>query len=190
MAIDETWLPMYAPPPRDKHKFWLKSGEPLPNLPCQGIRERKRMLIMAMDFNGIAFWELCEEGTIVNDEVYRYFLERNIPNWMAKNNIKKPIIAHDNARPHVARLVTSYLDGNNIETWIQPPYSPDIQLCDFNCFGPLKRELKGIRYNNWSELINAINSVVDEGLQNGLFQGVKMLPDRWELVIDNNGEYI
>lgn len=190
LAIDETWVSMYTPPSRDKAKFWLKPGEQLPILPQQEKHERKRMLIMAMDINGIAFWELCEEGSIVNAEVYKNFLERNIPNWMANNNIKRPIISHDNARPHIARIVTSYFDENNIDTWIQPPYSPDIQPCDFNCFGPLKRELKGNRYNSWSELINAINSIVGEGLHRGLFKGVKMLPDRWKLIIDSNGEYI
>ena len=58
------------------------------------------------------------------------------------------------------------------------PNSPDIQPCDFDCFSPLKRGLKGIRYNTWYDLINAVNSAIKEGLQRGLFKGVKMLPNR------------
>ena len=145
---------------------------------------------MAMDINGIAFWNLCEEKTTMNAELYKNFLERNIPIWMEENGVNRPIIVHDNATPHVTKVVTSYLEQNNISTWVQPPYSPDIQPCDFNCFGPLKRELKGIRYNSWPELINAVNTIISEGLQRGLFKGVEMLPDHWKRIIDSNGEYI
>jgi hypothetical protein len=33
IAIDETWVPMYAPPPRHKAQFWLHPGEQAPNIP-------------------------------------------------------------------------------------------------------------------------------------------------------------
>lgn len=190
LAIDETWVHLYAPPAKDKARFWLGADEKKPIIARQELRERKRMLIMAMDLNGITFWELCEEEQTVTAERYKSFLQRNLPTWMAKNKIKKPIIAHDNARPHMSRIITDYFRDNNIETWIQPPYSPDLQPCDYNCFGPLKRELKGKRYNNFSELSSVLNNTISKGLQDGLFRGVRMLPERWQRVIDNNGSYI
>jgi transposase len=190
LAIDETWIPLHAPPPRDKQKFWLEPGAPRPEIPKEELGERKRMLIMAMDYRDIAFWHLCDEGQTVNSEVYRDFLDRNIATWKAKHNIRKPIILHDNARPHKSKLVTEYLRDHNIETWNQAPYSPDVQPCDYNCFGPFKRQLKGTRYNNSSELIDAINKAINEGTQKGLYQGIKMLPDRWQKVIDKEGSYI
>ncbi|KAE9546939.1 hypothetical protein FO519_009849 [Halicephalobus sp. NKZ332] len=50
-----------------------------------------------------------------------------------------PIIIHDNTRPHVTSIVKDYLNVNDIDIWIQPPYSPDLQPCGYNCFGPLKQ---------------------------------------------------
>ena len=181
---------MYTPLPKDKYKFWLKLGESLPTIPLQEMQKKKRLLVMAMDINGIAFWDMCEEKTTMNAERYKNFLEKHIPVWMAKTGINEPIIAHDNAKPHIAKLITSYLEQNNISTWIQAPYSPDTQPCDFNCFGPLKRELKGIRYNGWPEFIDAVNTIIRESSKRGLFKGVKMLPDRWKRIVDINGEYI
>ena len=79
------------------------------------IHGHKRMLIMAMYFEGIAFWELLEDKQFCNAETYRQFLESNIPKLMCRNNHKKALIAHDNSRPHKARIVTQWLDENEIE---------------------------------------------------------------------------
>ena len=145
---------------------------------------------MAMDFNGIAFWELLDEKQTVTSEVYKNFLDSHIPNWSRGNGCRNPIIVQDNARPHVASIVKEYLNLNNIETWIQPPYSPDLQPCDYNCFGPLKQRLSGKQYHNWAELKEAIQKNLEDGLVEGLFLGVRKLPDRWERVIENKGNYL
>ena len=39
-------------------------------------------------------------------------------------------IMHDNARPHVSKLTTDFLSENSIKRVFQPPYSPDMNLCD------------------------------------------------------------
>ena len=173
-------MPLYAPPPKDKRRFWLRPGEKAPGVAAPGLRERKRMLIMAIDFEGIAFWHLCGEKETVTSEVYKIFLETYIPNWTTSKRIKSSMLLQYNARPHKSRLISDYLKENKIETWVHPTYSPDIHPCDFNCFGPLKRQLKDNSYNNWTEVKDAIQNAIEEGLQKGLFKGVAMLPERWQ----------
>lgn len=190
IAIDESWVGLYTQPKGDKRRSWVSVGEKRQKMVRENIRDRKRMLIMAMDFNGIAFWELLPEKSTVNSQVYQSFLERNIPNWMRANNFQKAILAQDNARPHIARSVMGFLERKGIETWVQPPYSPDLQPCDFNCFGELKRQLSGNSYTNWAELENSINDILTNGVNWGLFMGVRKLPDRWERVVQANGEYL
>lgn len=41
---------------------------------------------------------------------------------------------HDNARPHVARPVKSYVRNNDWEILFQTPYSPDLSASDYNLF--------------------------------------------------------
>ena len=79
---------------------------------------------------------------------------------------------------------------NKVGRYGNPPYSPDLNPCDYNCFGPLKHEIKKNRYDNWDLFSDALNNEIHKGLQRGLFQGVQMLPDRWSRVIEEEGNYI
>ena len=190
LAIDESWVSLLIPESKTKAKVWIGPNENVPTTIRAELREPKRMLILAMDFEGIAFWEILPLGTTVNAQVYLDFLQRNIPEWMARKGHKKVIIAQDNARPHVARIINEYFAEQNIEKWVQAPYSPDLQPCDFNGFGPLKEGIRGYRHSNWTELTEAIKDTFERGLGRGLFKGVSMLPDRWERVITEEGEYL
>ena len=73
-------------------------------------------------------------------------------------------------------------------------WSPSLFLrcapCDYNCFGPLKEGLSVILYPDWNLFKNAIDRAILEGLQRGLFQGVILLPQRWQKVIEKEGHYI
>jgi histone-lysine N-methyltransferase SETMAR len=53
------------------------------------------------------------------------------------------LLHHDNARPHVARIVRDFLESHGIETVPHPPYSPDLAPRDFYLFPNLKKALKG-----------------------------------------------
>ncbi|CAL1680921.1 unnamed protein product [Lasius platythorax] len=48
-----------------------------------------------------------------------------------------------------SRVVRECLDTDDIETWVQSSYSPDLQPNNFNCFGSLKHRLSGNRYATW-----------------------------------------
>ena len=188
IAIDESWIPMYEPVGNGS-KVWLHPTEPRQTQVKGGFQQKKRMLIMAMDYSGIAFWKLLPEKTTVTAEVYRDFIKENIEDWKLKNNVSRPVIAHDNARPHVAKLVQDFFTENQISLWVQPAYSPDLQPCDYSCFGPLKKGLKCTRYQGWAEVETTLKNSIADGLSKGWFQGVKDLPKRWERVIELQGDY-
>lgn len=190
LTIDESWVSLYSPLTKDMAMQWLLPGKAPKPMASQGLRTPKRMLILAMDCNGIAFWKLCEGDKTVTSEVYQAFLDKYIKEWARKNGVKVPMLLHDNARPHKARQITAYLERQNIRTWNHPPYSPDLMPNDFICFGPLKRRIKGKHYNNWEEVEDAIKHAISEGTQNGLYMGVAKLPERWARVIKKDRYYI
>ncbi len=78
IAIDETWVPMYAPPSRHKAQFWLHPGEQAPNIPKPELHERKLLLTVGMDVTGVAFWGVLSENQCMNGERYCAFLEKYV----------------------------------------------------------------------------------------------------------------
>ncbi|VDO20878.1 unnamed protein product [Haemonchus placei] len=101
-------------PKRHKRRVLTKADEKSPEMVHEELRGYKRMLIMAMDFWDVAFWRLCPEKMTVTAEVYRQFLDDNIDNRMAAHNFKKPIIAHDSAKPHASRIVQQFLEERKL----------------------------------------------------------------------------
>ena len=102
------------------------------------LYERKLLIVVKMDFRGVAFWELLPEKKTMNAESYRDLLDRRISDLAMANHVVAPIILHDNARPHKARIVREFLESKNWTLLPHPAYSPDMNLPDFKCFGPLK----------------------------------------------------
>ncbi|VDO56718.1 unnamed protein product [Haemonchus placei] len=96
----------------------MNAGEEPLEFRYEKLRGSKRMLIMAKDSLGVAFWRLCSEEMTFTAEVYCQFLDNNIGNWMAARNVKKAIIAHDNAKPHAPRIAQQFFEEKVIETWI------------------------------------------------------------------------
>ncbi len=129
------------PPQRDQRQFWLPRGVAAPEIQNKEIRERKRLLVLAMDFDGVAFYELLNENETLNSNRYLSFLWEYIPQWCQRRRCRRPLILHDNARPHKARIILDLLRKETGRYWTTH-YSPNLHPCDYNCFAPLKRQLK------------------------------------------------
>ena len=109
VSIDESWVSLYMQPDRNQARSWQFPGEQAEALPDENIHGDKRMLIMAMSIEGIAFWELMPPNSTVNGEVYRDFLKRNLKKWAGRRDLAFCWLHHDNARPHKHQLVKQFL---------------------------------------------------------------------------------
>ncbi|UYV66707.1 hypothetical protein LAZ67_4002638 [Cordylochernes scorpioides] len=80
------------------------------------------------------------------------------------------ILHHDNARPHTAHLMTSFLAKNGTQILLQPPYFPDIAPNDFFLFPKLKAVLKGRHFGTRNDIIEksplALKSIPKEAYKN------------------------
>ena len=68
---------------------------------------------------------------------------------------------HDNAPCHTAISVNECLTKNGIPVVSQPPYSPDMSLCDFFLFLKLKLHPKGRHFGT----VDSIQKVVTDQLR-------------------------
>ena len=190
LSIDESWVGLYNEPDRNQVRQWCQRGENPDVAVHEELRGEKRMLTMALDFNGIAFWELLPPKTTCNGERYRDFLARNFDLWPGKPKRGKAVLLHDGARPHIASVVKEFLAEKNIDLWKHPPYSPDISPLDYGCFGKLKRRLRGVRHRNWEEFEKNFRKVVYDLSNENAMTAIQDLPKRWQRVIETEGEYL
>ena len=117
---------------------------------------------MASNFHGDAYFELVDEGT-VTAERYKLFLTNMLTYY---GSLQRPIppenllLMHDNARPHVARLIVDWLLPQNVMCVKQPPYSPDFNIMDRFVFRNLEIFRRGQDYNNLEEVNKALSDYI------------------------------
>ncbi|PSN36375.1 hypothetical protein C0J52_23866 [Blattella germanica] len=99
-------------------------------------------------------------------------------------------ILHDNARCHTAAAVRDLLRRWQWEILEHPPYSPDVSPCDYDLFSKVKEPLRGNRYNTREAIIHAVGRSIWTINRNGRADGVRRLPNIWQKVINNAGDYI
>ena len=114
------------------------------------------MMIIFFDHECVIYQHDLSPKTTVKSEYYisvlkilRQHISRKrhelLGNWT---------LHHDNARPHVATSVKKYLCKCNIKILPHPPYSPDLESCDFWLLPTLKEKSVAKNENIDSEVIS------------------------------------
>jgi hypothetical protein len=61
---------------------------------------------------------------------------------------------------------------------------------DYHLFRTLSNKLRGVSFKNYAELRNWLNKLFTDKPANFYKLGIENLPERWEAVMNNRGEYI
>ena len=154
------------------------------------MQDWKLMMIVAFHENRVFGYRILPEKINVNFEIYINFLNEVIRPGIKRKRIRSPIILHDNARPHKDKKVKEFFNSHHWEELKHPPYSPDLNPCDFDGIARIKRLNKNKRFANEVQLRAAYEEVIREiNLQNSA-TGIRHLPLRWAFVNQTGGEYI
>jgi len=148
------------------------------------------MIIAAVHQNRIIAYQILPKNKTVNHGVYLEFLEQYLLPEVKRQRIRSPLILHDNARPHKHADITAFCNRHRWTELKHPPYSPDLNPCDYDLFGRLKRPHKGVRYTTVDDLVRAYTNTIYEINRNNDAIGISRLPQRWEEVTQNCGEYL
>jgi len=181
---DEKWVPFKNP---DHHNQWLSPGQASTSTPVKDFRQEKRLLCVFWDRRRVIHWELLEKGQTVNAAFYCEQLSRLRDKMRYRQN--PVILLHDNARPHTARLTTNKLTEFDWEHLEHPPYSPDLAPSDFHLFRSLEHFLRGKQFGNMDEMRNSLEEFFDSKPLMFYRRGIYQLPEKWQQVIDLDGEY-
>ena len=120
------------------------------------------MLICFFDSQGVVNKEFVPQGQTANKQYYREVLERlrNKVHLVRPEIVGTWMLHHDNAPCHTAISVNEVLAKKGISVVQQPPYSPDLNPCDFFLFPKLKFHLKGRHFGT----VDNIQKVVTDQL--------------------------
>ena len=106
-----------------------------------------------------------------------------------ENRHDKVILQHDNARPHVANVVKTYLETLNWDVLPHPPYSPDIAPSDYHLFRSMTHGLAEQHFRSYEETKNWVDLWIASKDEQFFRRGIRMLPERWEKVVASDGQY-
>ncbi|GFR88607.1 histone-lysine N-methyltransferase SETMAR [Elysia marginata] len=97
------------------------------------------------------------------------------------------VLQHDKANPHSARLTQQWLQRCGWEILHHPAHSPDLVPSDFHLFGPLKRHLGGMAFENEGDLVGELKNWFAR-LDFDFFRaGIYSLLSRWKKCFNLHG---
>ncbi|CAK1598237.1 unnamed protein product [Parnassius mnemosyne] len=73
---------------------------------------------------------------------------------------------------------------------LYPPYSPDLAPSDYYLFRSLQNFLDGKIFTSNEEVKNLLDQFFASKHQKFYERGIMLLPERWQKVLDQNGQYI
>ena len=95
---------------------------------------------------------------------------------------------HNNAPAHSSPLVQTLLVKHRITQVCQPPYSPDLALCDFWLFSKLKLPLKGRRFQTANEIKENATRQLIEIMKKDFSDCFEKWKECWDKCVWSQGE--
>ena len=142
---------------------------------------------------GIVYFELLPPNRTINSVVYigqLTKLKNAVEKWPELTNRKGVVFHHDNARLHTFLVTRQKLLELGWDVLPHPPYSPDFVPSDYFLFRSLQNSLNGKNFNNDDDIKSYLIQFFANKNQKFYECGIIMLPERWQKVIDQNGQHI
>ncbi|GFV19017.1 mariner Mos1 transposase [Trichonephila clavipes] len=183
----EKWV-RYDNPKR--RKPWGYPGHASTSTAKPSIQGSKAMLSIWWDQLGVVYYELLKPTETITGDRYRtqlMRLRRALKNKRPQYNERhdKVILQHDSARPHVAKVIKTYLETLKWEVLPHPLCSPDLAPSDYHLFRSMAHGLADQHLRSYEEVKNWIASKDNQFFQ----RGIRTLPERWEKVVASDGQY-
>lgn len=186
---DESWFEYYY----GVKRMWLQCRDQREDIVNQTI-ERKIMIILFFNGEGLQFLQIKPSGLKINAEYYLNNVIKKLETLdvalQARKQKQKMIIHYDNAPAHNSKIVSNYILDSLFTRMPHPPYSPDLAPCDFGVFGTVKESFEGQEFETEDELLSAIVRFLNSKSQEFWFSLFENWKKRLRRCIDKKGDYI
>ncbi|XP_020289890.1 histone-lysine N-methyltransferase SETMAR-like [Pseudomyrmex gracilis] len=188
---DEIWIQYDN---AERKRTWRQKKNECDQPNQADLQLQKAVLSVWWDCKGVIFYELLPVGETITSDKYCQQLD----NLKAAIDEKRPVLAkrkdvvfhHNNVRSHISMQTQRKLRELNWDLLLHPSNSPDISPSDYYLFRSLQNSLNGRKFTSFNDLKNYISSFFDEKPTTFYDRGIRMLPERWRKIIENNGDYL
>lgn len=193
ITIDEKYFYCRQLRPRNVVGNWLsEAGDvPIRQTARRSTMENKYLAIVAVSQKGKHYYEVLERNVTVNADLYIGFLTRmeryfrELQNPILPENMR---IQQDNATPHTAHRTAAHMEEMNIRWVRQPPYSPDLNLCDRYIFPRL--EAVRPKFESADDIRRFLDHEIPNFTQDRMRKALLDNIEHVRKVIDNGGNYV
>ncbi|UYV71485.1 SETMAR [Cordylochernes scorpioides] len=177
-----------------RRKSWGKPGHASTSTAKPNIHGKKLMLCIWWDQLGVIYYELLQPNKTITGERYQQQLMRlsralKIKRSLYAKRHDKVIYQHDNARPHVAKVVKETLEALQWDVLPHPPYSPDIAPSDYHMFCSMTHGLAEQHFTSYEEAKNWVDVWIASKDEEFFRHGIRMLPEKRDKVVAKDGQY-
>jgi histone-lysine N-methyltransferase SETMAR len=194
ITVDETWLHHYDPLSKEQSKQWLPRGSNPPLKAKVVPSAGKVMATLYWDSKGVIHVDYLDQGATINAKYYSHLLKNEVRNALRRNRPGKlsgrPLLLHDNARPHTAKKTMKAIGRLGWELLPHPPYSPDLAPSDYYLFPRMKEYLRGNHFASNEDLKKEVERWLRQQDETFYTRGLEKLFDRYEKCIELGGAYI
>ena len=191
--MDKTWICHFDPEQKTSSMPWKTPSSPSPKKAKVTPSSGKVMLSCFWDCEGIIMTDYLENGKTVTGDYYSGLLIKMRSKSVRKRSGKLRngvLLLHDNAPAHRAQQAVQTAEQCGFEILPHPAYSPDLAPSDFFLFPNLKKSLKGRRFHDNEDAIEAVEDWL--GAHSGSFfsQGLLKVKERWQKCVTLHGDYV
>lgn len=188
---DETWIYYRQLRRKASNAHWVSKGQSPKTVVRRSNYEPKMLFSIFFRSNGWLWIHAVDSGETVDGNYYINNclgpVIEEIKKQRPNSGVKGIKLLHDNAKPHVASEVKTFLKEEGINVMPHPPYSPDLSPCDFWLFDYIKRNLED--QTDEDSLFKAVTKIVKNISEKEYKKTFDRLVERMQLCIDNKGEY-
>ena len=118
-----------------------------PIIAKRSLSTKKVLYAIFFSGEGVAIKVLVKRGKSITGKYYKDVVLKKLKKYYQKRRpatgFKHVCLLHDNAPAHTSAIVTAFLKKEKVTVLPHPPYSPDLDPCDFFLFPKLKAFLAG-----------------------------------------------
>ncbi len=179
---------------KSKSLQWLELGATCPKKVIRNWCDKKTMLIVFFDDQGIVHVKFVPPKMIVTSNFYcgvlaslRENIRRKRPVLWKDNSY---LILRDNALGHKAAHTITRMAETDMQSVRHPPYSLDLAPCDFWLFPTVKKQLAGIDFHTIPEVQDAVFKVLQLIPSKDFYDCINhKLPEQWRKCYAAGREY-
>lgn len=198
VMTDEKWFYDRPQGNEQTRKSWVPPDGDRATIARRSASSSKRLIMMAMGFNGLSFFKILAKGDTVNGDVYKDFLVEAFRSFDSYDLRRKGLaltldnvlLQHDNATPHKCGTVKAFLESKMCTLVIQSPYSPDLNILDRAIFPILEMRRSKIAFDDDNSLSSFLTAQVDTFTSEIMSHEKDKLIAHCQSVLDARGDYV